>query len=61
MNIAVERDMSLMKQHLVITHTILQNEIPGFLGSWVKNTPSVKMCPPPPPQKKKKLFVLTFS
>jgi hypothetical protein len=43
MNTAVESDMSITKQRLVVTHTIRHTEIPGFLGSWVTNTPSV--CP----------------
>jgi hypothetical protein len=36
----------LMERRSVLTHTIRQTEIPALLGSWLKNTPSVKMlCP----------------
>jgi len=35
--------ISLIKQQLVITHTICQTEIPALLDSWVTNTLSVKM------------------
>lgn len=38
--------ISLMKEQFIITHTLRQSEIPGWLDSWVKNTPSVEMlCP----------------
>jgi hypothetical protein len=33
-----------MKRQFVITHKILQAEIPALLDSWVTNTPSVKSC-----------------
>jgi hypothetical protein len=37
---------SLVKSQYVITHTILQNEIPELLDNWVRNTSSVKLlCP----------------
>jgi len=35
----------LMKQQLVIIHTIHQNENPAQLDSWVTNTLSGKICP----------------
>jgi hypothetical protein len=38
--------ISPMRQQFVVTHTILQIEIPALLDSWGINTPSVKMlCP----------------
>ena len=44
----------LLKQQSVKTNIICQTEIPTFIGSWVTNTPSVKIvCPPP---KKKSLY-----
>jgi hypothetical protein len=37
---------SLMKQQLVVTHTIHQTEVPALEDSWVTNIPSIKMsCP----------------
>ena len=38
--------LSLMKQQIVVTHSIRQNEIPALLDSWVTNTPSVKILHP---------------
>jgi len=35
-----------MKQQFVPTYTFPQTEIPSLLGSWVKNTPSVKILYP---------------
>jgi hypothetical protein len=46
-------NISLIERQFVVTHTILQTEIPALLDSWVTNTPSVKMLRPPPPPKKK--------
>jgi len=38
--------MSLVKQHFIVTQTIRKIEISALLGSWVTNTPAVKMlCP----------------
>ena len=35
-----------MKQQFVVTYTIRQTQIPELLGSWVTNTPYVKiLCP----------------
>ena len=45
-----------MKQQLVVTQKIRQNEIPALLDSAVMNTPSVKML-----SSKKIFFVLIFS
>jgi len=38
--------MSLVKEHFIVTQTIRKIEISALLGSWVTNTPAVKMlCP----------------
>ena len=35
-----------MSQQLFVSHTIRNNEIPALVGSWVKNTFSIKvLCP----------------
>jgi hypothetical protein len=47
--------ISVMKQQLVVTHTIRQTEIPPLPDTWVTNTLSVKMmCP----QKEKLLLFI---
>jgi hypothetical protein len=50
------KNICLMKQQFVVTHTILQVEIPALLDNAVMNTPSVKMLYP-----QKQLLVLMFS
>jgi len=44
--LSIRIDILLMKQQLVITHTICHTKISNLLHSWVINTPSVRMlCP----------------
>jgi len=51
---SVPQRISLTSQQLFVSHTIRQTEIPALVGSWVKNTVSVKiLCP-------QKMFFLYF-
>jgi len=34
-----------MKQQIVVTNTIRQNEIPALVDWWVKKTPAKILCP----------------
>jgi hypothetical protein len=50
-------NISPMKRQFVVTHAIIQTEIPTLIDSWVTDTHAVKiLCP-----QKKKLLALMFS